>query len=159
MCLLEEDEMTPLKMIKKIRKIELLRLERDLADIISYCDNPDIERFVEIMIYDGDDRRTQYLTSSLHRLCWQISDYYEFSFNEFSCSMAEHISSFIGNYFYDDSYFVVEFDGKEWNARTDNMNGKQDVVALLTAAEANADGYMEKERRWEERKLKMRELQ
>ena len=72
-----------------------------------------------------------------------------------SSSIAEDLSSFIGNYFYDDSYFILELVGKEWKAKTDNYHGKQDVVSLIVAAEHNTLLLLEKQARWEERKAKM----
>lgn len=57
------------------------------------------------------------------------------------------LHSFIGNFLLDDVYFTVEFNGRYYEAKGDNDNGKQDVDQLIMAAKFNAEYYQEMDER------------
>lgn len=123
-------------------------IENSKARIAKYCEQyPNIRLFVEAVLnFDEPWGTGASLPRVLRTLFWEISQMELKQANpDTLCSLA----SFVGNYFLDDSYFILEKDRHGfWRGRSyDDEGSTQNPLALIRAAEENVKWYQD----WEEK--------
>ncbi|RYF04034.1 MAG: hypothetical protein EOO40_11595 [Deltaproteobacteria bacterium] len=122
-------------------------LQKSAKQLTEYCEaDPRVREFVETVL---DFTRTPPGEASsvgffLRTLLWEIAKV-DISDNPFhGVATLYELRSFIGNYFMDDSYFVLYEEGKLMRAKSsqDDEHDTQDPRALLAAAQHNREYYV-----------------
>lgn len=132
--------------VSAAREAMISKIDHDFARLQEFCrEDEDIHRIVEILVSEPKEGSIErYVKSELSTFMWQISGM-EINMRFPNVYWLPSLVSFIANYFYDDSYFDLEFgfDGvvKFKNAEDDEGRFLKNPRILLVAAEINAVYY------------------
>jgi hypothetical protein len=124
-------------------------------------DRPDIAEFLDIILNGSDDylELTHSITSAMRMLVWDISGI-DLQYSPYSNSfIIEDLNSFIGNYFFDDSYFLLEKNKRgEWKSVSNPDYGCQDVELLIKCAKENGKLALDRQLAFEKKMEERRKL-
>jgi hypothetical protein len=148
--------------------IELLRqrttdlMNSYLAELESSCiDRPDISEFLDIVLNTCDDYHelSHSVTHAMRMLVWEISEI-DLQHSPYGSNfILEDLNSFIGNYFFDDSYFLLEKNKRgEWTAVSNPDYGSQNVELLINCAKENGKLALDMQLKFEKRMEELRNL-
>jgi len=136
--------------IEKIIQIETNVIKEAAKQIIKYCEEDEsIKEFVEIITDTKEYGESfyEYKRSFLNMVLYKLG--YQFHINEFhDTDSLSNLASFIGNYCYDDAYYVIYDDDYFYGGikHPDNDDEKQlqGVEHLLRLAEKKAKREIER---------------
>lgn len=133
--------------ITRVIELQERAFEREIRELKSRCEaDKDVAEFVRLIMATAGSRPRErnntnddyFVGEELIMFMWKISGMSIELSNEyhFSFGWAASLNSFIGNWFCDDAYFLVEKDAFGlWTARDDpEQNGFQDPRLLIEAA-------------------------
>jgi hypothetical protein len=146
--------------IEFLREITTDAMNHHLAEVEGCCiGRPDIAEFLDIVLnISSDYHELSYnVTHAMRMLVWEISGI-DLQYSPYSNSfILEDLNSFIGNYFFDDSYFLLEKNERgEWKSVSNPDHGCQNVELLIKCAKENGklalDTQLKFEKKMEERR-------
>lgn len=146
-------------MFEELVKQQQETFDSELQKLNYYCDNyPNIQLFVEYLIKGvGNKYETwgDYIPGQLEAFLYKLG--YSIGVRNpknFNLSWVSELNSFIGNYFFDDSYFTVKQGiHNVWEIKPANEDDEhyQDPLILINAAKDNAKYYYQLEQNfWHE---------
>ena len=155
-------------MLKKLQQAQQMvnKINSDCyQSIIKSCnENEDINEFVRLVLAQRDERNPdetvitdERIGNNLIMLVYDLG--YDIQMNLFhSASFLYELDSFMGNFFFDDSYFEIvdsEFRGEKKAIASDSNNCTQDPKVLIQCAIENIKAQNKKLEQYNSIKIKL----